>query len=264
MECLMKSKFLVLNPLLYFFLLFINQNIIAQITSGAGKIKADSIVTENIPGNEFDSLQYLKHRREFAYMNYLDSLLRNRADLIPDSARIDHKTQKVVRKKRYVENHSAINKIINSYPLQLFFWFLAIIFICFILYKIISNNGFFDKPTKSNYEKEDENLDPELDNLSKYDPFIDVAEAKNDFNLATRYLFLQMLAILADKEIITFFPEKTNQDYLNEMPDEMKDAFSFLSLQYEYIWYGKFLVSKAKYLDLKNDFLNFINKFNTV
>jgi len=263
MERLMKTKTLRFISFFYFLLILFNQDIIAQKTFGAGKTRADSVVKINLTDSENDSLEFLKHRREFAYMNYLDSLLRKKSDLKSDTARINPKTGKIISEKKSSEDHSAFNKILNSYPLQLFFWALAIIFICFILYKIIYKNGLFDKPATSSYEKEDEASISGLDHLSKYDALINDAEAKNDFTLATRYLFLQMLAVMADKEIITFSPEKTNHDYLKEVPADDQNAFSFLSLRYEYIWYGKFVISKKRYLDLKNDFSIFITKLKT-
>ncbi len=43
------------------------------------------------------------------------------------------------------------------------------------------------------------------------------AENKDEFNLATRYLFLKTLKNLADRGFINFTAEKTNKEYLKEM-----------------------------------------------
>jgi hypothetical protein len=261
----MKSK-IVLFISFFSLLIFFDQGIFAQkkYKPGTETITTDSIIKTGLSVNDNDSLQYLKLRREFAYMNYIDSLLRKRSDVKSDTERIDPATGKIIKRKKHPEDHSAINKIINSYPVQLFFWALAIIFICFILYKIILKNGFFDKSAKNIDENDNESPVAGLDHFSKYDSLIAEAEVKNDYNLATRYLFLQMLAMLADKEIIAFSPEKTNRNYLRELAADDQNVFSYLSLRYEYTWYGKFLISKTKYLGLKNDFSIFTGKFKTV
>ena len=221
----------------------------------------DTVVKRHSLYNENDSLQKWKHSREFAYINYLDSLLRKKSDLKADTVSIDQTTRKVNRSKKKSADYSGINKFLNSFPLKVFFWALAIIFIGFIFYKIFLKNGFFDKRSKKFAEKENEDLLMGLEEFSKYDSLINEAESKNDFTLSTRYLYLKTLKNLAGKELINFSPNKTNNEYLHEMAtNNHQQQFASLTRDYEYVWYGKFLIDKIKYQQLKEEFILFNKK----
>ncbi|MDP4283886.1 MAG: hypothetical protein Q8891_05650 [Bacteroidota bacterium] len=215
-------------------------------------VNADSLKDTN------DSLRIWKHSREFAYMNYLDSLLRKKTDLKSDTVNIDQATGKVNRQQKKKGNYSRLNQFLNSFPLKIFFWVLAIIFIIFIFYKIFFKSGIFKIKKYPPDEEDNEDYLSELDNISKYDLLINEAEANNDFNLSTRYLFLRTLKTLSDKGFIHFAPEKTNSEYLQDMVSSgYQLQFASLIRNYEYVWYGKFLIDKNKYEQLKKEFIQF-------
>ena len=97
-----------------------------------------------------------------------------------------------------------------------------------------------------------------LQQYSAYNLLINEAEAKSDFNLAIRYLYLQSLKKLSDSDLIIFSPEKTNNLYVQEMSShEYQSEFAFLTRQYEFTWYGKFKVDNIWYQQLKNRFILF-------
>ncbi len=211
--------------------------------------------------NENDSLQLLKNTREFAYMNYLDSLLRNNKNLRVDTADISmvHRKGELAPAKA---DNSKLNRFLNSDPVRIFFWMAAVFFIGFIIYKIFLKNDLFARGNKKLLEKEVDFPLTALDEPFKYDPLINDAELKNDFNLATRFLYLKTLKILSDKEFIHFSPEKTNREYLSEMAtNAYLDRFSSLTRKYEYAWYGKFLIDLTSYNKLKEEFTRFNNNF---
>jgi len=256
----MKSKILIL---IYFpaILFFSGLHSFAQKhTNRPDNFNADSVLKIHSLNNEADSLQHWKHKREFAYMNYIDSLLRKKTAIRSDTMGIGRSKGKIKRPTKKLKDHSAINKILNSYPLQIFLWIAAISFIGFIVYKLFFKDLLFDKKEKVDSEKQMDDLISSLDDFSKSELLINDAEAKKNYNLATRYLFLQMLKNMADEEIINFSPEKTNLDYLNEIPSKDKRQFSFLIRNYEYVWYGKFSIDKIKYLELKEKFISFNSK----
>lgn len=205
-------------------------------------------------------VQKWKKSREFSYMYYLDSLLRKRKDLRNDTVSVDEKSGRISRRQRHQRPPSSINVILNSWPLKLFFWLLAIVFIVFISYKVFFKNGIFASRNPKVSVANEESLQ-ELDEVSAYDNLISEAEDKSEYNLATRYLFLKTLKSLSDRGLIHFASEKTNKEYLKEMEQHnYYEEFRELTRDYEYIWYGKFLIDNTKYQKLKEQFHFFDKK----
>ena len=221
------------------------------IDTGNGKISIE----------DSDKINKWKHSREFAYMHYLDSLLRKRKDFKSDTVSINDISGKITRNNKPEKGSSGFNKILNSLPFKIFFWALAIIFIAFVGYNVLFKNGIFAGKKRKSIPENGEELSPELDELSRYDELISGAEYDNNFNLATRYLYLKTLKNLSEKEIINFLPDKTNLDYLNEMKtNNYFEEFKFLTRNYEYLWYGKFLIEEKNYRYLKEKFISFNKK----
>lgn len=224
-----------------------------------GNTTIDTSLQKNQIKENLDFLKWKKNR-EFAYMHYLDSLLRKQKDLKADTVSIDEKSGTIKRNGRRQNHPSTLNTIFNSIPFQIFFWILAVIFIVFISYKVFFTGGFFSRRKKI-VEETDEVFLPELNEVSEYDALITQAEDKNNFNLAVRYLFLKTLKSLSDKEFIQFTAEKTNKEYLKEMEqNNYFKEFQELTRSYEYLWYGKFLVEKEYYQKLKETFELFNKK----
>jgi hypothetical protein len=237
-------------------LLFLNYPSFSQKKDGE---KYRDSVQETISFNKkYDSLNQWKNSRDFAYMNYLDSLLRKQKELRSDTVNIHEGRGKAVQ-QREGDNSLAL-QFLNSPPVKVFFWALALFFIVFILYRIFLKNSLFAfNKSKSAEMTEDDFIS--LNELSQYDSLISEAEKKNDFNLATRYLFLKAIKVLSDKDLIRFLPDKTNHEYVKEMErHSLAGEFSSLTRSYEYVWYGKFLIDKNQYEVLKEQFIQFIKK----
>lgn len=211
--------------------------------------------------NENDSILKWKQSRGFVYVSYLDSLLRKHNDIKSDTVRFDENSGKIIRSSKAAGEISLFNRILNSLPFRIFFWILAVIFISFISYKVLFKNGIFGrKKNKILSEATEESLE-ELQNVSKYDALISDAEAKPDFNLAIRYLFLKTLKSLSDKGFVAFTIEKTNQEYLKEMQHNPRfNEFENLIHNYEYVWYGKHFIDENKYQHVKESFYLFNKK----
>ncbi len=221
---------------------------------------ADTVLKRTLVNYEKDSIIKWKHRREFAYMNYIDSLLKKKSDLKSDTISVDQNTGKIKPFLKSSDN-SGINKFLNSLPLKIFFWALALFFIGFIFYKLFFKNGIFNNLKSQNIEIDDLDSITGLEEFSEYDALIHEAEVKNNFNLSTRYLYLQTLKTLSDKGLINFSPDKTNNEYLNEITSHnYQEQFAALTRNYEYIWYGKFLIDQFQYQKLKKEFILFNNK----
>lgn len=223
---------------------------------------ADTVIKKTLINYESDSLSKWRQNREFAYMKYLDSLLKNRSDIKSDTVTLDDRVGKVKRKKQ--SDYSAANRFLNSLPVRIFFWTLALFFIGFIFYKILFKNGIFEglKNKKRGSEEEEDGVES-LGEFSEYDALIAQAEGNNNFNLSARYLYLKTLKMLYDKGLINFSPDKTNGEYLQEMSSHPHHKqFAALTLNYEYAWYGTFVISRFQYQKLKHEFMEFSKKIS--
>ena len=257
MKCKLKLLFYFLSALI-----LLSYNGHAQTKnslSGASLVPLpdSTFLRDSISGK--DSIVKWKQSREFVYMHYLDSLLRKEKNLRSDTVHIDQSNGNIKRNHPRGQ-HRGLNNLLNSLPFQLFFWLLAIIFIAYIFYKVLLKNGIFTtKRNKSSISISEEEAQNELSELSQYDGLIEDAESRNDFNLATRYLFLKTLKTLSEKGFINFTAVKTNKEYLKEMEqNNYYEEFEKLTSSYEYAWYGKFLLHENYYRKLKEEF----NLFN--
>ncbi|HEY5406101.1 MAG TPA: hypothetical protein VIJ92_03400 [Ginsengibacter sp.] len=222
---------------------------------------SDTVVNKMIFTSPNDSLLKWKRSPEFGYMGYLDSLLKkNKNDLRIDTINIDGKAGRS-ESKSVSNSSSSPPGILNSFPVKIFFWLIAIFFIGFILYRLFFKGGLFER---GNVKIDNEPIVDEPEKLNEYSAYNDLiteAESKNDFNLAVRYLYLQSLKKLSDAELILFSPDKTNKAYVQELDGRpYQFDFASLTLNYEYIWYGKFAINRLRYQKLKDDFILFNKK----
>ena len=198
-----------------------------------------------------------KASRDFNYMQYLDSLLRKQP-LRADTVRINEHTGDKLPGRKEKENTSFIQRLLNFEGVSVFFWLLAIFFIGFIIYKVFIQSGFFfiSRKRKAIHSIEEQN--EELKLTSAYDHFIHEAEQKANYNQAIRYWYLKTLKNLKDEDLIHYTPEKTNQEYISELKDSAyQDQFRNLTRNYEYVWYGEFLLQEELYHKIKDSFVVF-------
>lgn len=74
-----------------------------------------------------------------------------------------------------------------------------------------------------------------------FDRLIEEAVQQEQYRKAVRLLYLRSLKELADRGYIHWSIDKTNRDYLGELPpSDMRRTFEQLTLMFEYIWYGDF------------------------
>ncbi len=223
-------------------------------------IVEDTTVTKTLFDEGNDSILKWKQSREFGYMTYLDSLLRKKTDLKNDTVSIDNNTGRKRRGRISISQNDG-STFLNSFPLRIFFWIVAVFFICFIIYKLFLTNGLFARRNAKIVDETNDESPKSLNEYSEYNLLIHEAELKNDFNLSIRYLYLQMLKKLADRELIHFSPEKTNDKYVYELLGKnYQQEFAHLTLNYEYIWYGNFSIDNIYYHQLKEEFGSFNKK----
>ncbi|MCH5599572.1 DUF4129 domain-containing protein [Niabella ginsengisoli] len=77
----------------------------------------------------------------------------------------------------------------------------------------------------------------------------------NNYRLAIRLQYLQLLKTLSEKGIIKYQPDKTNFDYLlqTRSTSHYQDFLS-ATRSYEYSWYGLFPIDEDHYRNIENSF----------
>ena len=214
---------------------------------------------DTIDLNVNDTIQKFRRSREFRYMNNIDSILRSENELRNDTAKLN-KSGNTINRKKSASDFSSINRILNSTPMQVFFWTLAFLFITLMAYRLLFKNKILKRKTKVTENLQDEHPQ-DLADASTYEALIGDAEEAGNYNLAIRYLFLGTLKNLNDKALIIFAASKTNRQYLNEVNTKGgPDRFEFLVYHYEYAWYGKFSIDANTYQHLKKEFQLFNEK----
>ena len=149
---------------------------------------------------------------------------------------------------------SAASNSISRY----FFIGLGVALILYLVVKAIGTENIFSKKSKETilpYDVISENIH-EID----YEQELKRLISENKYRLAVRLLYLQALKKLSDADLIQWQPEKTNYNYLTEInKPELKNDFSKLTLQFDYIWYGDFPVDADKFEPINQSF----NQFNS-
>lgn len=137
------------------------------------------------------------------------------------------------------------------------FYILLAALAIFVLYRIIVVNDllvfYSSRKTKTILNEQDSR---EIDG-SLIDEKIRQAIDGKQYNIAVRYLYLKTLYALTEKNAINYHVEGTNNEYLNQMAEhKLGKEFRFLTLVYEYVWYGKFDITEEQFSLVHNNFKN--------
>ena len=174
--------------------------------------------------------------------------------LIDKKKQADKQTKITVRENK---GSSFLDGIFNSGILQTLLWMAAISLLLFIIYKLFLSNAIFSKRLKKVKIEVEQEEDVTLTNY--YDALLRKAYNAGELRIAMRFLFLKTLQKLNDRELIRYSVDKTNSNYVKELPPAKRNLFASLALYYEYIWYGNAPVTKDTFdaIEIKfNDFLN--------
>ena len=196
-----------------------------------------------------DSVSAWKHKKQFAYIKNLDSLLKikQQQDLDAYNKALKQKPNKFFQ------------QLFSSRLLQALFWTIAIAFVVFILYKLFLSNGIFKRNTEKVLVTEVLSQEV-IATVSDYDKLVHQSVKLGDYRMAVRYLFLKTLMQLADKEYLHHAADKTNYQYVQEIRTDKKNEFASLVLNYEYVWYGNFSVGSDTYTVIEKKFSTFNSK----
>ena len=199
-----------------------------------------------------DTVDAWKKDKNFAYVQYLDSLLK-----------AQQRNQK--KQQEQMEEHpsspSWLDRLFSSNGLQYFLWFVAGAFILFILYNLFLAEGVFRRNPKNTVAATPDVEEELIDHESDFDKLIRTAIQSGNYRLAVRYHYLQTLHLLAAKNQVQLAADKTNYQYVNELVNKnYQNDFAGLTLNYEYVWYGEFAIEELVYEKLKTAFISFNNK----
>ncbi|MFD1258472.1 DUF4129 domain-containing protein [Mucilaginibacter terrae] len=99
-----------------------------------------------------------------------------------------------------------------------------------------------------------------LENIHEinFDTDIDAAIAQHNYRLAVRLLYLKALKQLSDAGLIHWQLDKTNTAYIDELTNpQQREAFTVLTRQFEFVWYGEFTINGQAFQNIKTLFANF-------
>ena len=195
-----------------------------------------------------DSVQQWKYAKDFAYIKYIDSLLK------------DKQAKDKLKKNEPSKppGSSVLDRLLSSTFLKVLLGILAGIFVLFVLYKLFLTEGVFKRQPKSPGPQTTEAEKEDIISESDYDARIDQAVRSENFRQAVRYHYLRSLHKLADDNLVELAPDKTNYQYVRELKDSrLQNDFAALTLNYEYIWYGEFEIGSSIYQKLETGFKNF-------
>jgi len=194
-----------------------------------------------------DTIYSWKQNEKFSYMSNIDSFLKA-------------KQQDVVTTTKPKTEPGFLEKIFASNIFQMLFWGVAIIFVLFVIFKLFLSNAFFSKNTLSRSNVKEIEEEETIASVSDYDKLIHQSVKLGDYRMAVRYLFLKTLAHLSEKEFLQWSTDKTNYQYVQEIPADKKNDFSSLVLNYEYVWYGNFAINSETFTGIEKKFSNFNGK----
>jgi hypothetical protein len=192
-----------------------------------------------------DSVASIKNRPGFEYMRFIDSFYK-------------HKKAPVAKVTEVEEEEAPPTPgLFDNAGFRMLYWGLAFAVVLFLLWKLFfSSSALFARNRKIHPETA-EVIEEEI-TLNQMDQLVEKAIRAKDYRLATRYLFLQTLTLLGEKELLLLAPQKTNYQYVRELDGKSyQDSFSALTLRYEYAWFGNFALVLSQFNEIHNGFKKF-------
>jgi hypothetical protein len=140
---------------------------------------------------------------------------------------------------------------------QIIIW--AVVIVSLLVIARLLARSSFGKLTRSAPKLTGFNFNDLTEDLATINYTQRIAEAlsENNFRLAIRWHYLEMLYQLDKQQQIVFAPYKTNIDYRYELKNKnIQAAFTSLSRIYDYVWYGEFVINETDYVNNAGAFLN--------
>ncbi len=97
-----------------------------------------------------------------------------------------------------------------------------------------------------------------------YEKELEKSFAGKNLRLGVRLMYLHVLRLLAERELIDYKIEKTNSDYLAQLfsTGYYKDFFQ-ITRHFEYVWYGKFDLSETAFEAIRKEYTTLKNRLQS-
>jgi hypothetical protein len=163
------------------------------------------------------------------------------------------------REKKEPESVKKPARIFDKAWLKTLFWILLVGgFIALLVWFLATSNvSLFRKKMKATYENPEEIETENIFELN-FEKEIQKAIDAADYRLAVRLMYLRTLRDLSLRNHINYTHEKTNTDYLLQLAGSpyYKNFFR-LTRNFDYTWYGHFLLTQESFTLIQNDFNSF-------
>lgn len=137
-------------------------------------------------------------------------------------------------------------------------YFLILIALFLIAYKIGGLS--LEKPGRKVKNANQPDLDFESTPIEEVDfqSLIKAALKQNDYRLAIRYRYLDILKSLSGIGLISHSQHKSNVEYVYELNDEnLKSEFRHLVFVFDHVWYGDYPPDATQYNEFNLEFDSF-------
>jgi hypothetical protein len=213
---------------------------------------ADIIGDTSIYINELtfspDSIAKWKQDRDLKKVTELERLLRKeQADAMSNM------------RKEKDQHVSVLGQLFSASLFRIILWLLAFFFVGYLLYRLLLSKGIFVKNSTATSVTKTDDLFQET-RPEDHRKLLTEAEKAGDYRMAIRYHYLISLHKMAAKNLVQLSAEKTNHQYLQELPANRKIDFSRLLRIYEYCWFGRVAISTDQYQEISNEFTQFQKK----
>jgi hypothetical protein len=163
------------------------------------------------------------------------------------------------KKKEEARTEASGNNLFDQDWFRTLLWIVILVsFTAVVIWYLASGNiRLFRKKAEEILDDEEEEIREDIFALNYEREISKAVEVKN-FRLAVRLLYLRTLKELSERNIIDYGHEKTNSHYLNGLfGSPYYHSFFRLTRNFEYTWYGGFLLSEEGYQMMQSDFSNF-------
>lgn len=142
---------------------------------------------------------------------------------------------------------------------------LGVILVIFLLYKFFFSGKQFIINPKEEIEDDEQAIEFVEKNLLDIDinNYINDAIKSNNYALAIRYQQLLNIQLLAKKNLINWDRSKTNLELMDEiLQSDLKNDFRKCTALFDYVWFGDFTISEAKFQEISNQFKAFQRRWS--
>jgi hypothetical protein len=162
-------------------------------------------------------------------------------------------------KQEYKPNWAERAMFQGNNTIKIIFFGIAILALVFVIWKIVQAQMKLKNPK---VRKKMEFIDDVVEDIHEtdLDRFLREALASDNYKMAIRIYYLMIIKELADKKLIAWKKDKTNNIYVREMrTTEYYQNFREITRNFERAWFGEKEVEQADFQKLQPQFQGFVS-----